>query len=80
MKADMQQGNFSHAKCQACGHMALIDKFNPTLVDLQDCNLPNISFEVTETKDSPVKLQTVNMNCPICTSPFVEAIFPNEVN
>jgi hypothetical protein len=78
MNIQMQQSNFSHCKCQACGHFAIADKFNPRMVLLSESNLPGFKFEVTSGDENI--LQTINYNCPICDSPYVEPFYPNEIN
>jgi Zn finger protein HypA/HybF involved in hydrogenase expression len=79
MNLEMKQENFSHCKCQACGHFAKQEFFNPRLVPLDESNLPTVQWTI-EKSDGPMKLETINYNCPMCGSPFVEPYFETELN
>jgi len=79
MNIEMKQENFSHRKCQACGHFAVSEKFNPEMVPLEKSNLPNIKWEITQSSEG-LELNTINYTCPICGSPYVEPYFGTELN
>lgn len=79
MIADLKQENFSHCKCQACGHFAEQAFFNPRLVPLDQSNIPTIKWEMPDNDPSGIILQAINYNCPICNSPYVEPFFKTEL-
>lgn len=70
MTIDMQQTNFSHAKCLHCGHLGKIETFE-TMKDTR------VTFTHVEGFGEPMAIVFV---CPICKSQNTEALFPNEIN
>ena len=79
MNIEMKQENFSHCKCQNCGHFAKEFDFNPRMVPVEESNLPNVTWTI-ESNDGPITLETINYNCPICNSPYIEPYFGTELN
>lgn len=73
MNAEIKNENFTHCKCQNCGFFGMDIKFNPRTVPLSETNLPNMKFTITQGS-----IDTINYNCPICDSPFVEPYFLSE--
>lgn len=70
MTSNIQQSNFSHAKCLNCGHLGKLESF-------ESKENPDIIFDnIPEgmTISCPIFI------CPICGSDSTEALFPNEVN
>ena len=71
MKSEMQNTNFTHAKCTNCGHLGKIESFPQRRVNEQKSKGDDGStFEVYQ----------LVLTCPICTTDNCEALFPNEVN
>jgi len=79
MNLQMKQEEFSNCKCQNCGHFARVEAFNPTIVDLEDSNVPTVKLTIENPSDE-ISIQTINYNCPICNSPYVEPFFGTELN
>lgn len=67
----MQNTQFTHGKCTVCGHLAKIDSFN---------HRRDNEVKQTNSDGSTYELYNLVLICPICTSEFCEALFPNELN
>lgn len=77
MNVDLKQENFSHCKCQACGHFAKAEFFNPKVVPLSESNI--VKWTITSETGEGIELTTINYNCPICNSPYIEPYFTTEL-
>lgn len=80
MNVDLKQEKFSHCRCQTCGHFAKEASFNPRIVPLGESNIPTITWTVHPQEPGVgIELTTINYNCPICNSPYIEPFFTTEL-
>jgi hypothetical protein len=66
MKADVQFGSFTHAKCFNCNHLGQIESFDSVSIDIA--------------KSTNITMTQLVLICPICKDQHCEGVFPNEVN
>lgn len=71
MDAQMQFTDFTHGKCQQCGYLALIDKFE---------SLKENCVKQEGNDGFSCEMYQLILKCPICGDTFCEALFPNEIN
>lgn len=71
MIAQMQFGGFTHAKCHACKHLAAINKFDETRIDIKNNNPES---------EAMMTVYMPKYKCPICGYDNCEPLFASEVN
>lgn len=77
MITDLKQEPFTHAQCLNCKHMAMLDKFEPKTVPIEECK----TMKITITENSGgIELTTIQCKCPLCGSFNVEVLYGSEVN
>lgn len=71
MNIEMQQTNFTHAKCTNCGHLSMIGNFEQKKAN--EARSENDNNGVME-------FYQLILLCPLCGDDSCEALFPSDVN